>query len=274
MYRKVTISFLSSLYKTTALRYFLELSYKGTAYHGWQRQPNALSVQECIEEALSTLLGNKISILGAGRTDTGVHALQMFAHFDTDTIPTTAEDLVYRLNGFLPNDISVKTIQRVANDAHARFDATSRSYIYKLIQDKNPFLTDQAYYFKPTLDIDAMNQAAALFLDHQNFKCFSRSKTDVKTFDCDVRAAYWEKQSDLWVFHITANRFLRNMVRAIVGTLLDVGVGKTTIGAVQQILDSQDRTKAGSSAPAYGLFLTQISYPNTIFDPNGAQSKK
>ena len=262
------------MYKITALRYFIELAYSGTAYHGWQRQPNALSVQEFIENALTTLLGETTSIVGAGRTDTGVHARQMFAHFDLVATITSTNDLVYRLNSFLPKDISIHAVHGVIDSAHARFDAISRSYQYQLIQHKNPFLTDQAYCFTAPLDVAAMNQAAQLLLNHRNFKCFSRSKTDVKTYDCVVREAYWEAQGSMLVFHITADRFLRNMVRAIVGTLLDVGVGKSSIGAVQHILDSQDRTTAGSSAPAHGLFLTNISYPNTIFDLDGTQNKK
>jgi tRNA pseudouridine38-40 synthase len=262
------------LYKTTALRYFLELSYNGTAYHGWQRQPNAISVQELLEKALSALLGTTTPIVGAGRTDTGVHARQMFAHFDAHIEAEASNDLVYRLNSFLPKDISIQAVCSVGDEAHARFDATARSYQYQLIQHKDPFLTHQAYCFTAPLDVSAMNQADQLFLDHQNFKCFSRSKTDVKTYDCDVRQAYWETKGSMLVFHITADRFLRNMVRAIVGTLLDVGVGKSSLDDVQKILDSQDRTNAGSSAPAHGLFLTHISYPNTIFDAHEVQSNK
>ena len=254
------------------MRFFLELSYDGTLYHGWQRQPNAMSVQQTIEEALTTLLGTKTAIVGAGRTDTGVHAKQMYAHFDVELSPNEVENLTFRLNRFLPEAISIRAIHKVSKDAHARFDATSRSYFYRLVQAKDPFAHNLAYNFSAPLDITAMNAAAALLIDHKNFKCFSRSKTDVKTFDCDVSAAYWEKNNDEWVFYITANRFLRNMVRAIVGTLLDVGTGKLTQKDFQSILDSQDRTQAGSSAPAHGLFLSQISYPNTIFENYGKES--
>ena len=255
------------------LRYFLELSYNGTSYHGWQRQPNAVSVQQVLEEALSTLIGDEIQIIGAGRTDTGVHAKQMFAHFDADISINQANELAFRLNRFLPESIAIQDIHLVSADAHARFDATSRSYQYRIITNKNPFNTKYAYFFNASLDLDAMNMAAALLLQHTNFKCFSRSKTDVKTYDCNVTEAFWEQQSEL-VFHISANRFLRNMVRAVVGTLLDIGTGKLTLSGFKEVLDSQDRTQAGSSAPAHGLFLTKISYPNTIFEAYGKEKSK
>ncbi len=254
------------------MRFFLELSYNGTLYHGWQRQPNAISVQQTVEEALTTLLGAKTAIVGAGRTDTGVHAKQMYAHFDAELSFNDVESLTFRLNRFLPEDISIRAIHKVSAAAHARFDATSRSYCYRLVQSKDPFSKNLEYNFSTPLDITAMNAAAALLLDHKNFKCFSRSKTDVKTYDCDISVAHWEKNNDKWVFYITANRFLRNMVRAIVGTLLDVGAGKLNQTDFQSILDSQDRALAGSSAPAHGLFLTDIRYPNTIFENYGKKS--
>lgn len=253
------------MHKFTALRYFLELSYTGTAYHGWQRQPNALSVQQLLEEALTTLLGTEITIVGAGRTDTGVHAKQLFAHFDAVISVEEADALAFRLNRFLPKDIAICAIYAVNPEAHARFDATSRSYEYHITQKKDPFGSEFSYHFNLPLDVDAMNTAAAILLDHTNFKCFSRSKTDVKTYDCELTEAFWEEQNHKLIFHISANRFLRNMVRAIVGTLLDVGTGKCSLSDFQSILDSRDRTKAGSSAPAHGLFLTRVQYPNTIF---------
>jgi len=262
------------LYKITRLRYFLELSYKGTSYHGWQRQPNAGSVQQVLEEALAVLLGNEIQIIGAGRTDTGVHARQMFAHFDADIPPEQSNELIFRLNRFLPPSIAVYGIHAVSADAHARFDAISRSYAYHLTTQKNPFNNEQAYFYNAPLDIDTMNAAAAMLLEHTNFKCFSRSKTDVKTFDCNVTEAFWEHRQSELIFHITANRFLRNMVRAIVGTLLDVGTGKRSLSDFQAALDSQDRKQAGSSAPAHGLFLTEIRYPNTIFGADGKENFK
>ncbi len=251
------------------MRYFIEFSYKGTAYHGWQRQPNAMSVQQQLEDAFSMLLGHQTIIVGAGRTDTGVHAKQMFAHVNLDLPLDQVKQLVYRLNKFLPHDIAIIDMHSVREDAHARFDATSRSYTYHMVQHKNPFAHEWAYTFTSTLDFEAMNAAAALLLTHTNFKCFSRSKTDVKTYDCHVTEAIWKQVDSSWVFYISANRFLRNMVRAIVGTLLDVGTGKTNLEDFQNILNSSDRTKAGSSAPAHGLFLTKVHYPNTIFEPNG-----
>ena len=251
------------------MRYFIEFSYKGTAYHGWQRQPNAMSVQQQLEDAFSMLLGHQTIIVGAGRTDTGVHAKQMFAHVNLDLPLDQVKQLVYRLNKFLPHDIAIIDMHSVREDAHARFDATSRSYTYHMVQHKNPFAHEWAYTFTSTLDFEAMNAAAALLLTHTNFKCFSRSKTDVKTYDCNVTEAIWKQVDSSWVFYISANRFLRNMVRAIVGTLLDVGTGKTNLEDFQNILNSSDRTKAGSSAPAHGLFLTKVHYPNTIFEPNG-----
>ncbi len=224
-----------------------------------------MSVQQLLEEALSTLLGEEIQIVGAGRTDAGVHAKQMFAHFDADISVNKANELAFRLNRFLPESIAIQAIRLVSEDVHARFDATSRSYEYHITTQKNPFNHKYAYFFNARLDVDAMNAAAALLLQHTNFKCFSRSKTDVKTYDCVVTEAFWEQQSEL-TFHISANRFLRNMVRAVVGTLLDIGTGKLSLSGFQAVLDSQDRTQAGSSAPAHGLFLTKISYPNTIFE--------
>lgn len=247
------------------MRYFIAFSYFGKHYHGWQKQPNAITVQEILEDALSKLLRKSISMMGAGRTDTGVHAKQMFAHFDTPTINDLA-DLVYRLNAFLPEDISVTEIFKVPDEAHARFDATERTYEYWVTQQKNPFLTDAAYYFKYPLDIKKMNAAAELFLTHSDFECFSKSKTDVNTYLCDIKKASWTQKNELLVFTISADRFLRNMVRAIVGTLLEVGEGKISLDDVKTILKSGDRGKAGPSVPAKGLYLTAVNYPKTIVE--------
>ncbi len=257
------------MYKITPLRYFLEFSYKGTAYHGWQRQPNSSTVQQQMEDALNTLLGKETAVVAAGRTDTGVHAKQMFAHVDLALNVKEVEQLMHRLNKFLPYDITVNDIHPVKADAHARFDAMSRSYVYHLVQHKDPFSHEFSYTFTTKIDLNVMNAAAKLLLSHTNFKCFSRSKTDVKTYDCKVTEAYWEQLDYEWIFHISANRFLRNMVRAIVGTLIDVGTGKLSLADFQAILKSEDRSKAGSSAPAHGLFLSQVQYPNTIFEING-----
>ncbi len=245
------------------MRFFIDLSYNGKAYHGWQIQPNAISVQEVMETALSTLSGQKVSIVGAGRTDTGVHARQMVAHFDLDNEIDTLQ-LAYRINAFLPEDISVREIYPVKDEAHARFDAEQREYKYYMHQLKDPFLTDTSYYFKPELNHDLMNEAASHLLNHRNFKCFSRSNTDVKTYNCDVRSASWKKEGIQLVFTISADRFLRNMVRAVVGTLIEIGQGKMSMEEFKTVLKSENRSMAGPSVPAYGLFLTRITYPESI----------
>lgn len=245
------------------MRYFLEFSYLGTAYHGWQRQPNALSVQEVLEDCTGTLLGGKLEIVAAGRTDTGVHARKMVAHFDwEDTLP---EDFVVRLNAFLPRDIAVRGVRPVKPDAHARFDALSRTYRYYVVQHKDPFSIDSAHWVQRPLDFGAMNEAARLLLGCQDFKCFSRSNTDVKTYLCEVREARWEREGEAWVFVITADRFLRNMVRAVVGTLLQVGKGNLGPDAVKAIIKTRDRSEAGASVPAKGLYLTELVYPEGVY---------
>jgi tRNA pseudouridine38-40 synthase len=246
------------------LRYFIQFSYFGKAYHGWQNQPNAITVQEVLEKALSTLLRDKIDVVGAGRTDAGVHAKQMFCHFDFDSIEDK-KDLAYRLNAFLPDDIAVQEIRTVVDGAHARFDAIERTYEYWLVREKDPFLFDYAHWVKHPLDLPAMNEAAKMLLEYTDFECFSKSNTDVKTFNCDVRQAYWEARADKWVFTITADRFLRNMVRAVVGTLLDVGLKKITSEDMHRIIASKDRSEAGVSVPAKGLYLTKVIYPKDIF---------
>lgn len=244
------------------MRYFLSLSYFGEAYHGWQRQPNAVTVQEVIEHALSTLIRSAISIVGAGRTDTGVHAREIFAHFDTEI--ELPEDLVHRLNRLLPEDIAVNGLKEVPEEAHARFSAVARTYEYHIVRRKDPFERDRAYLLTRPLDIQAMNEAAELLKSYVDFECFSKSNTDVNTFNCQITSAYWEERGDLLIFHITADRFLRNMVRAIVGTLLEVGMGKLTLQDVKAIIKSKDRSEAGVSVPAKGLYLTRVDYPEGI----------
>ncbi|KAA2218312.1 tRNA pseudouridine(38-40) synthase TruA [Maribacter flavus] len=246
------------------MRYFIQFSYFGKKYHGWQNQPNAITVQEVLEGVVSKLLRSPVEIVGAGRTDTGVHAREMFGHFDFEPI-ADIENLVYRINAFLPGDIAVQGIFPVQDDTHARFHAISRSYEYWVCQKKDPFYKDTAFFVKKPLNLDLMNTAAELLLGKQDFECFSKSKTDVKTYFCDVRTAYWEQEGDKLVFKITADRFLRNMVRAIVGTLLDVGHGKYPPKHVKAILKSKDRSEAGVSVPAKGLYLTSITYPKNIF---------
>lgn len=245
------------------MRYFIELAYNGKQYHGWQIQPNAVTVQETLNKALSLLLGETITIMGAGRTDAGVHASQMFAHFD---ISQTIEDdtIVFRLNSYLPADIAIKDVFRVSDEAHARFDAISRTYFYKVSTTKNVFEDDLAYTVLQPLDVDAMNKACEILLEYKDFKCFSKAHTDVKTYNCDIQLAKWERKEDQLIFTITADRFLRNMVRAIVGTLINIGLGKLEVSAMRGIIDSKDRAKAGFSVPAKGLFLSEIKYPKSI----------
>ncbi|GGD56120.1 tRNA pseudouridine(38-40) synthase TruA [Muriicola marianensis] len=250
------------------MRYFIEFSYDGSAYHGWQRQPKAISIQQTMEEAMSTLLRSEVKLVGAGRTDAGVHARQLFAHFDLDEAPDYA-DLVHRLNSFLPEDISVKRILPVIPNAHARFDALERTYEYVVVQRKDPFLFNWAHYVHLPLDVQAMNLACAELLKHTDFECFSKSNTDVKTYVCHLKEASWSEQEDRLVFRITADRFLRNMVRAIVGTLLDVGLGKSAVEDVNHIIKSRNRSEAGVSVPAKGLYLTRISYPESLFQIHG-----
>lgn len=247
------------------MRYFIEIAYKGTDFHGWQQQPNAMSVQEHIQKGLSKILGTNMTIVGAGRTDTGVHANQMYAHFDTQK-ELNKKDFAYRLNSVIPESIFIKQILKVSATAHARFDAISRSYEYHIHLAINPFLleTTQQFYQKK-FNIDKMNQAAKILLDHTNFKAFSKSRTDVKTYECNLTTAKWEQKEEQLVFYITANRFLRNMVRAIVGTLLEVGEGKLSIPQFKKVIQEQKRSKAGVSVPAKGLFLTDIKYPEGIF---------
>ncbi len=243
------------------MRFFIELQYLGTNYHGWQIQPDAISVQEVIQKAISILLKSKIDITAAGRTDAGVHALQMFAHFDTTT-EFDRKTLIHRLNNFLPKDISILNIFQVDKNAHARFDAISRSYQYHIHLGKNPFNTNTSWQlFNKQLDVDKMNELASILLNHTNFKCFSKSNTDVFTYNCAITEAKWIKNGNSLQFHITANRFLRNMVRAIVGTLYNAGTGKINREDFIAILESGNRQKAGFSVPAKGLFLTKVTYP-------------
>ncbi len=239
------------------------MSYNGSAYHGWQIQPNAVTVQETIQDALSKLLNTNISITGAGRTDTGVHAFQMFAHFDVDETLDT-ENLTFKLNSFLPKDIAIQSIFQVNADAHSRFHAIKRSYDYKISLKKNVFLFDYTHYVHQKLDVDKMNEAAYILLEYTNFQCFSKSNTDVKTYNCKIEQAQWKQEGNLLIFTICADRFLRNMVRAIVGTLLNIGLSKIAVSDMHKILASKDRSKAGFSVPSKGLYLTEVLYPDNI----------
>lgn len=245
------------------MRFFIELSYNGKAYHGWQNQPNAISVQEVLEKALSTILKTNISIVGAGRTDTGVHASQMFAHFEYDN-NFIVKDLVFKLNSYLPKDIAIHNIFEVQPKAHARFDAISRTYHYKIATVKEVFEFDYAYQVLQSLDVEAMNQACKILFDYKDFQCFSKSNTDVKTYHCDIKEAFWSKKESQLLFTISADRFLRNMVRAIVGTMINVGLGKLKPDDLHHIIKSKDRGQAGFSVPAHGLYLVEVGYPKDI----------
>jgi tRNA pseudouridine38-40 synthase len=241
------------------LRYFIELSYKGTNYHGWQIQPDASSVQEEITKALATILQEKILLVGAGRTDAGVHASQMFAH--VDTVKKLTDDYVHKLNAILPNDIVIKSIKEVSDETHARFDAVSRTYEYRILLGRDPFLLETTWQLhQKNLQIEKMNEAANLLFKYEDFESFSKVKTDVNTFNCTIMKAVWILEDKHLIFHIKANRFLRNMVRAIVGTLLEVGLGKKTVEDFRKIIESKKRSEAGLSVPAKGLFLTEVCY--------------
>jgi tRNA pseudouridine38-40 synthase len=246
------------------MRFFFEIAYHGSHYAGWQSQKNAVGVQEIVESSLSKIVRREIKIVGSGRTDTGVHCRQQFFHADIDIEFETA-DLMHKLNAFLPRDIVIKSIHRVKPDAHARYDAIERSYEYHITKVKNPFLDKLAlHYFKP-LDVPRMNKAAEHLLGEHDFESFSKVKTDVNHFRCTVKKAAWKEEGDLLTFYISANRFLRGMVRAITGTLLDVGTGKITISEFQQIMASRDRKKAGMNVDPHGLYLTRVKYPASIF---------
>jgi tRNA pseudouridine38-40 synthase len=241
------------------LRYFIELAYKGTNYHGWQYQPDANSVQETINKALSLLLKTEIDIVGAGRTDTGVHAKQMYAHFDFET-EIDSELIVHKLNSFLPKDIVIFDIIQVADEAHARFDAVKRTYEYHIHTFKDAFEADGSWQYQNKLDLQHMNAACQLLFKHRDFECFSKTNSDVRTFNCAIYQAHWEQTGDKIVFTIAADRFLRNMVRAIVGTMVNIGLGKVSLDDFEKIIASKDRSQAGFSVPAHGLYLTKIEY--------------
>jgi tRNA pseudouridine38-40 synthase len=247
-------------------RYFIFLSYKGTSYHGWQVQPNSITVQKILDEALSVILRHDISTTGAGRTDTGVHALVFCAHFNSSEPDLdTKKNFVYRLNSYLPKDISVSRVRKVKVDASARFGALSRTYTYYISRQKDPFNEDSSWDLHGDIDIKKMNKAGDILLKHTDFTSFSRLHTDVKTNNCRVMNALWEEKGNQLVFTIKADRFLRNMVRAIVGTMVNVGFGKITVKEFEEIIKAKNRGKAGRSAPAKGLFLTGIEYPEDIF---------
>ncbi len=242
-------------------KYFIEISYKGTNYHGWQIQPNAITVQEVLDKALSTFFRQKVETLGCGRTDTGVHATQFYAHFELLTKINNGEKALQSINSLLPYDISIHRFVETKPEAHARFDATLRSYEYHIHYTKNPFLYGLSWRVRDKLNAAAMNDAASQLLFYTDFSCFSKSNTQVFTNNCKISRAEWVETKEGLIFHISADRFLRNMVRAIVGTMVDIGRGKLSPEEIHNIIESKNRSNAGASVPACGLYLTSIKYP-------------
>jgi tRNA pseudouridine38-40 synthase len=244
-------------------RYFIRLSYDGSAFHGWQRQPNAVSVQEVLEEALCKILRQeKVITTGCGRTDSGVHATAFYAHFNAQNEIVDAEQLVFRLNQFLPSGIGIQEVFRVGDKDHTRFDAIERGYHYYIHFKKDPFQYGRSMFYPYELDFDKMNHAASKLVFKGDFSSFCKSGGGQKTNICDVRKAEWTKVNEhQWVFHIVADRFLRNMVRAVVGTLIEVGRGRLSVEEMQLVIDKKERGAAGDSVHACGLYLTEVKYP-------------
>ena len=253
-------------------RYFVELAYNGSKYHGWQIQPNAITVQEVLNKALSTLLNCEVNLVGAGRTDTGVHASHFVAHFNLEKELQDAANLVYKLNRYLSSDIRIDRILLVDNELHARFSAVARTYHYVISRNKSPFLDEFAWTYTRDLDLGQLKEASKVLMEYSDFTSFARLHADTKTTICELREAEWTVQNDYWIFKVTADRFLRNMVRAIVGTLMEVGSGKLSIKEFKAIIEGKDRSLAGQSAPPQGLFLSNIEYPQDLFksQPKGA----
>lgn len=249
-------------------RYFIYLAYNGENYCGWQIQPNGISVQETIEKALTTLLRTPTSIVGAGRTDAGVHARAMIAHFDNEQKELDTVQLTDKLNRILPKDIAIDSIKEVASDAHARFDATSRLYRYYITTRKDPYLHHLKYKVHGNINVEMMNACANVLFEYTDFTSFSKLHTDVKTNNCKIMIAHWEKVGDDYIFTIKADRFLRNMVRSIVGTLLEAGRGKLTPKCMRQIIEAKDRGAAGTSVPGHALFLEEVEYDHKIYLKN------
>jgi len=247
-------------------RYFIFISYKGTSYHGWQYQPNSLTVQQILDEALSAITGEKIASTGAGRTDAGVHALVFCAHFDSGLNDLdTRGGIIPSLNGFLPEDISVTGLRKVIPESSARFSALSRTYKYYISRKKDPFRKDFSWLHTGSIDVDLMNKASFLLTRYSDFTSFSKLHSDTRTNICRIFDASWEEVDNQLIFTIKADRFLRNMVRAVAGTLIQVGRGRTSLEEFEEIILAKDRSRAGGSVPARGLFLTAIEYPENIF---------
>jgi tRNA pseudouridine38-40 synthase len=239
-------------------RFFLEVAYRGTAYSGFQSQENANTIQQEVEQAFRTLQRNAVVLTGSSRTDAGVHALQNFFHFDFES--PLHPQFVYKINAILPSDIVVRSVQQVADDAHCRFDAISRVYDYFIYRSKDPFLEDRAWCFPYTLNMEALQEAAALLMRHHDFTSFSKRNTQVKTFECSIMESSWRQQQDCLVYRVRANRFLRGMVRALVATMLQVGRGTLSLEDFRAVIDAKDCTRASFAAPAHGLFLVEVCY--------------
>jgi tRNA pseudouridine38-40 synthase len=257
-------------FKMNTYRYFIELSYVGGNYCGWQIQPNQPSVQKTLEEALETLTREKLALTGAGRTDTGVHAQNYTAHFDSNLSPAKMGklNLVYKLNRILPHDISIKSIRPVITSAHARYSAISRTYEYYICRQKDPFWYERAWLMERPLNIKAIREASILLMDFDDFESFSKSNSQVNTYICKIASADWSEEGHLLIFTITADRFLRNMVRAIVGTLVDVGLGKIDKDEFVHIIESRNRSRAGYSVPGYGLYFMGAKYNEGLYGNN------
>ncbi len=248
------------------MRYFIELAYRGTAYHGWQTQANGVSVQTTLEAALTQRLGKPIYIMGSGRTDAGVHARQQFAHFEVDEPLMLTEPFLHSLNCILPDDIAIHAIFPVGSSDHARFSATARYYQYLITRQKDAFQNGLTYHFRPSLNDTLMNDACAILRQHTNFKSFSKARANVTHFHCRIDFAYWERiNNDSLTFHIQANRFLWGMVRTIVGTMIEVGQGRMNLDQFDQLIRAHDRNRAGRAAPANGLYLVKVTYPSSVF---------
>jgi tRNA pseudouridine38-40 synthase len=245
------------------MRYFLEVAYKGTNYSGFQSQKNANTIQAEIQKTFKTILKKELELTGSSRTDAGVHAYQNYFHFDSES--QLSSQLLYNLNAILPPDIAIKNLLKVGDNAHCRFDAVSREYKYHIYQKKDPFLTDRAFYFPYTLDIGAMQKAAIIIKEYSDFTSFSKRNTQVKSFVCDIRESKWIIQDGCLIYNVKANRFLRGMVRALTATMLNLGRGKIDIAAFRKIIETKDCTLASFSAPAHGLFLTEVCFPDNYF---------
>jgi len=245
------------------VRYFVDISYFGKNYHGWQTQENAITIQEILDKSLSTILKTEIKSLGSGRTDTGVHAMSQVAHFDFNG--NIIENFLYRINSLLPRDISINSIKGVKENISARFDAISREYIYKIHTRKSAFLNDYSYYYKRDIDIELLNKACDIIKKFKDFQAFSKVKTDVNNYNCNVSYAAIEKENNSYFFKVTSNRFLRGMVRAIMGTLFEINENKIELEFLEEIIIKKERKLAGPSVPAHGLYLNKVLYEEDIY---------